>query len=169
MRYHIINFEQIKMRSLIITVSLLFFATNVKSQSVLEISSGASITVTSGADICADSIIGIIQGEGTICGGANSIESGKDEEIPKVFALDQNYPNPFNPSTTILFSIPQRGNVSLKIYDVLGNEVATLVNDEKPAGMYEVEFDASQLSSGVYFYRIITDSFIQTKKMILIR
>ncbi len=93
------------------------------------------------------------------------------------FSLSQNYPNPFNPSTKIKFNIPspyqgegQRVRfTTLKVYDVLGNEVATLVNEEKPAGTYEVEFDASNLSSGIYYYQLKAGSFIQTKKMILMK
>uniref|UniRef100_A0A7V2ZIU6 T9SS type A sorting domain-containing protein n=1 Tax=Ignavibacterium album TaxID=591197 RepID=A0A7V2ZIU6_9BACT len=88
---------------------------------------------------------------------------------PDNFTLAQNYPNPFNPTTTIQYSIPQRGNVSLKVYDVLGNEVSTLVNEEKERGVYSVNFDASHFSSGIYFYRLKADNFIQTKKMILVR
>jgi hypothetical protein len=169
MRYHIINFEQIKIRSLIITVFLLFIATNVKTQSVLEISSGASVTVTSGADICADSIMGIIQGEGTICGGVNSIDSETEIDIPKVFTLDQNYPNPFNPTTSIQYQVSRISQVSLKVYDVLGNEVATLVDEYKPAGRYEVEFNAAELTSGIYFYKLKAGDFNQTKKMLLLK
>src|SRR5690606_24928583 len=67
------------------------------------------------------------------------------------FTLQQNYPNPFNPSTVISYELPVSGDVTLKVYDVLGNEIATLVNEEKPAGIYEVEFDGSMLSSGIYF------------------
>jgi hypothetical protein len=95
---------------------------------------------------------------------------------PEEFSLSQNYPNPFNPSTTIRYSIPASLNpskggtlVTLKVYDVLGNEVATLVNEEKPAGSYEVEFSASQLSSGIYFNKLQVGSFIETKKMILMK
>jgi hypothetical protein len=80
-----------------------------------------------------------------------------------------NYPNPFNPSTKIEFRIANFGFVLLKVYDVLGNEVATLVNEDKPAGIYEVEFNAVTLPSGVYFYQLRAGSFIQTKKMILIK
>jgi len=87
--------------------------------------------------------------------------------LPNDFVLYQNYPNPFNPTTTISFSIPSQSFVSLKVYDVLGNEVATLVNEEKPAGQYEVEFNSSHLASGVYFYRIQAGTFSQVKKMIL--
>ncbi len=95
------------------------------------------------------------------------------------FAVYQNYPNPFNPTTKIKYSIPSlalrervsegRERVLLKIYDVLGNEIATLVNEEKPPGEYEVEFDAAGISSGIYFYKLTAGSFIQTKKMILLR
>jgi len=89
--------------------------------------------------------------------------------LPSKFVLEQNYPNPFNPTTTVKYSIPNSGNVTLKVYDVLGNEVATLVNEERPAGVYEVEFDASRLSSGIYFYKLLSGVFISTKKMILIK
>ena len=94
--------------------------------------------------------------------------------LPTVFKLEQNYPNPFNPSTTIKYQIPfvkthRVASVQLKIYDVLGNEVATLVNEEKPAGNYEVKFDANNLSSGVYFYKLSTQDFISVKKMLLLK
>jgi photosystem II stability/assembly factor-like uncharacterized protein len=85
------------------------------------------------------------------------------------FNLSQNYPNPFNPSTSIQYAISKGQFVSLKIYDVLGNEVTTLVNEEKSPGKYDVSFDASSLSSGVYLYTIKAGSFIETKKMILLR
>jgi hypothetical protein len=85
------------------------------------------------------------------------------------FSLFQNYPNPFNPETTIGFSIPKISEVTLKIYNILGEEIGTIVNKEKPAGSYKLVFDASQLSSGIYFYQLQTDDFIETKKMILMR
>lgn len=88
---------------------------------------------------------------------------------PIDFALTQNYPNPFNPSTIISYSIPQNSFVTLKVYDVLGNEVSTLVNETKSAGKYDVRFDASNLSNGVYFYTIKADNFTSTKKMILMK
>jgi len=88
---------------------------------------------------------------------------------PKEFSLNQNYPNPFNPTTTIKFTISDLRFTILKVYDVLGREVATLVNEEKPPGSYEVEFDGTNLPSGVYFYRIKTGSFVKTRKMILLR
>jgi streptogramin lyase len=94
------------------------------------------------------------------------------EEIkntPTDFVLNQNYPNPFNPATTISFSLPSSTFTSLKVYDILGNEVANLVNEEKPAGNYEVRFNASSLTSGTYFYKLQAGSFIETKKMILLK
>jgi hypothetical protein len=88
------------------------------------------------------------------------------------YKLINNYPNPFNPSTTIKFTIASAlggGFTILKVYDILGNEVATLVDKELPAGNYEMEFDAGNLSSGIYFYQLKVGSFIQTKKMVLLR
>jgi hypothetical protein len=92
-----------------------------------------------------------------------------DFVLPIQFSLEQNYPNPFNPVTSIKYAIRSKQFVQLKIFDVIGNEVATLVNDEKPAGNYEIAFDASNLSSGVYFYKIASGNFIETKKMVLLK
>lgn len=89
--------------------------------------------------------------------------------IPLAFGLDQNYPNPFNPTTTIKFSIPSESFVYLKVFDVIGREVAVLVNEEKIPGNYEVKLDASSLASGVYFYVIKASNYIQAKKMVLIK
>jgi len=92
--------------------------------------------------------------------------------IPGEFSLEQNYPNPFNPTTSIQYAISSRQFVSLKVFDVLGNEAATLVNEYKTAGSYEVEFNVGQtssLSSGVYYYQLKAGSFVETKKMILLR
>jgi hypothetical protein len=89
--------------------------------------------------------------------------------IPNEYSLKQNYPNPFNPTTKIKFTVAESGFTSLKIYDVLGNEVAILVSEEKPAGEYEVEFNGANLPSGIYFYRIKAGSYINTKKMVLLR
>lgn len=88
---------------------------------------------------------------------------------PTSYFLSQNYPNPFNPSTKIKFAIPASGNVNITVYDNLGKEVTTVLNRELAAGQYTENFDASRLSSGVYFYRITAGSFVQTKKMILLR
>jgi len=112
---------------------------------------------------------GIIQTDGATWSISGAVGVEDEDQIPTQYSLSQNYPNPFNPSTTIKFSILSSEFVTLKVYDVLGNEVATLVNEEKPAGSYEVNFSASQLSSGVYFYTINAGSFIETKKMILLQ
>jgi len=95
--------------------------------------------------------------------------SENQNNLPNDYSLLQNYPNPFNPATTISYAIPLQSFVSLKVYDILGNEVAVLVNEEKQAGNYEVRFDASNLSSGVYLYRLQVKDFTELKKMILLR
>jgi len=89
--------------------------------------------------------------------------------LPSDFALFQNYPNPFNPSTRISWQVPIGSWQTLKVYDVLGNEVATLVDEYKPAGKYEVEFNSSSLPSSIYFYKIQVGNFVETKKMVLLK
>ena len=96
------------------------------------------------------------------------VEDGPNE-VPTEFLLSQNYPNPFNPSTSIQYAVSSRQFVSLKIYDVLGNEIETLVNEEKPAGTFEVTWYAESLPSGVYFYKLSAGSYIETKKMLLLK
>jgi hypothetical protein len=91
------------------------------------------------------------------------------EIAPSEFTLSQNFPNPFNPTTSIKYQIPELSFVKLKVYDVLGNKVVALVNEEKPAGSYEVEFDASKLVSGIYFYKLQAGNFVEIKKMVLLR
>jgi photosystem II stability/assembly factor-like uncharacterized protein len=91
------------------------------------------------------------------------------QNVPEKFNLSQNYPNPFNPSTSISYSIPSSSLVSIKVYDVIGNEVATLVNEIKSAGNYEANYNAEGLTSGIYFYRIQAADFVETKKMILVK
>ncbi|OGU77187.1 MAG: hypothetical protein A2V93_12490 [Ignavibacteria bacterium RBG_16_34_14] len=90
-------------------------------------------------------------------------------EIPTEFLLSQNYPNPFNPNTKIKYSIPQSSNVVIKVFDILGSEIETLVNVEKPAGTYELNWNAANLPSGVYFYQLKAGSFVETNKMILLK
>jgi hypothetical protein len=92
-----------------------------------------------------------------------------DKETIHSFKLNQNYPNPFNPITTISWQSPVGSWQTLKIYDVLGNEVATLVDEFKPAGIYEVKFDAGKLSSGIYLYQLMAGSVLQTKKLMLLK
>jgi len=96
--------------------------------------------------------------------------SGLEEETFFTnYFLYQNYPNPFNPSTKINYQIPEISFVTIKVYDVLGNEITTLVNEEKPSGNYEVEFNASTLPSGIHFYKLQAGDFVETKKMILLK
>ena len=97
--------------------------------------------------------------------------TGADEkpQILNEFNLHQNYPNPFNPSTKIKYSIINKAMVIIKVYDILGNEIKTLVNEEKTIGNYEIEFDGRNLSSGIYLYRMQAGNFSDTKKLILIR
>ncbi len=92
-----------------------------------------------------------------------------DLGAPTTYALAQNYPNPFNPTTTINYQIPKDGFVTLKIYDVLGKEVATLVNENKGTGRYNVNFNASNLASGVYLYQLKVNDFVSTKKLVLLK
>lgn len=110
-----------------------------------------------------NSFITAVEGQGII--GINE-EGGV---VPNKFVLGQNYPNPFNPATKISFSLPQAGNVKMSVYDVLGNEIAVLVNEVKPAGNYSVTFEGTGLSSGIYFYKIESGDFSQTKKMLLVK
>ncbi|HLT23674.1 MAG TPA: T9SS type A sorting domain-containing protein [Ignavibacteria bacterium] len=113
--------------------------------------------------------------EGIFDDGTGKEEEGGDNisvtgsELPTVFSLNQNYPNPFNPTTNIQFDIPTPEFVTLKIYDISGKEVATLVNEYRNVGSFVIGFNASSLSSGIYFYKIIAGSFIETKKMMLIK
>ena len=110
-------------------------------------------------------IDGIVYGDTsfTIVSVENEFQS------PASFVLNQNYPNPFNPNTSIQYVINSRQFVTLNVYDLLGKEVATLVSEEKPAGIYEVKFDGSHLTSGTYFYQLKTDNYIETKKMQLVK
>jgi hypothetical protein len=99
----------------------------------------------------------------------NPVETENETGKVYSFNLEQNYPNPFNPSTSIQYAISSRQFVSLNVYDVLGNEIATLVNEELPSGNYEVEFDGTGLPSGIYFYKLKAGGYVETKKMVLIK
>jgi hypothetical protein len=104
---------------------------------------------------------------------SKSLSQAGNNQSPDGFNLSQNYPNPFNPSTVITYKLPEKSFVSLKIYNVLGNEITTLVNGEKAAGIHNVTFDVSELpselSNGTYFYMLKTERFTETKKMIYIK
>jgi len=108
----------------------------------------------------------IINGKnyGTIVGVKNYKSS-----LPNKVSLSNNYPNPFNPATTINYQIPKASNVQIKVYDVLGKEVAELVNEKKEPGRYNVQFDASNLPSGLYFYRMQAGKFSEVRKMLLMK
>ena len=99
----------------------------------------------------------------------SNVPNNNQNQLPETFALNQNYPNPFNPSTTIKYGIPERTFVGMRIYDILGREVEMLVNEELDAGYYEIDFNATKLSSGIYLYQLKAGDFIQTKKMILLK
>ncbi len=96
----------------------------------------------------------------------NSVEDGL---TPQEFALFQNYPNPFNPTTTIRFGITEKSIVKIILFNAIGEEVAIVLNEEKESGYHQVEFNASTLPSGVYFYQLQAGSFVETKKMVLLR
>jgi phage terminase large subunit-like protein len=98
-----------------------------------------------------------------------NVESQNNNIVPEYFVLDQNYPNPFNPSTKIKYSVPQSSNAVIKVFDILGNKIETLVDEEKQTGTYELTWYAEQLPSGVYFYQLTAGSFVVTKKMLLLR
>lgn len=100
-------------------------------------------------------------------GGTTGIKN--NPQVISSYKLDQNYPNPFNPSTAIKYQIPTASHVMLKVYDILGREVETLVNENKSAGQYSVTFNSSKLASGVYLYRIQAGNYVETKKMILLK
>ena len=111
---------------------------------------------------------GAVNGSGIyIYDGLSSVNN--DKEVPVNFYLYQNYPNPFNPSTKIKFEIPTSSVITLKVYDVLGREIETLLNEVKEAGTYEVELNASEFPSGVYFYKLTSGQFTSVKKLILLK
>ena len=121
-----------------------------------------------------DSITGTVVGDnGTIfhttTGGVTGIIDNSAKSLPNQFALEQNYPNPFNPTTNISYSLPRNGFVTLKVYDILGREVRTLVNEYEAAGSYNVTFNASNFASGVYIYQLRSGNFLATKKLLLMK
>ncbi|HMS34999.1 MAG TPA: YCF48-related protein [Ignavibacteria bacterium] len=121
-----------------------------------------------------DSLTGWVVGDSgiilkTTTGGVITGFSNTVSEIPEKYFLSQNYPNPFNPVTSLGFGISNLGFVSLKIYDASGKEIKTLVNEIKQPGLYKVEFDGSSLASGIYFYKLESGNFIQTKRMVLLK
>jgi hypothetical protein len=155
---------------IIIIAVYLFMTVQINSQSVLTLGSGTSMGVLTGSNLCVNIIggTGILYGGGTICGGFVAIEPAS-VEIPDKFELSQNYPNPFNPVTNIKIRLPETGMVNLAVFDIAGKFVASLVSGELNAGVYNLGFDASVLSSGTYFYRIEAGEFTDVKKMVLLK
>jgi len=157
------------------TMQYYFFGNNIGALINLATSQVGSVPVggISGGVITSAVLSGTTIFVGTETGGVfraqvsslTDVNDGK--ELPNEFSLAQNYPNPFNPSTTIAYSVPAAGNVTLKVFDLLGNEIATLVNGEMSRGTYSVQFDGSKVASGLYFYRLQVGSKIETKKMLL--
>lgn len=92
-----------------------------------------------------------------------------EQQVVTQYSLSQNYPNPFNPSTKIKYAVPFASYITLKVYDLLGNEIATLVNEEKTTGVYEVEFRGEGMTSGIYFYKITAGNYSETKKLMLLK
>jgi hypothetical protein len=156
----------------LVILMLLFLTTIVNCQSVFTYSSGSSIGVLSGADLCANIIggSGIIYGGGTICGGLVSIEPIVSNELPATFDMLQNYPNPFNPVTVIKYQLPKANYVTIKLYDQLGREAAVLYEGNQQAGYYQASVDGTNLASGIYFCRITSgEGFSKVIKMSLIK
>ena len=115
----------------------------------------------------------VVGDDGTILhttnGGVSFVDEEQIDAIPTEFSLSNNFPNPFNPSTKIKYSIPQSSKVVIKVFDILGNEIETLVNEDKPGGTYEVTWYAENLPSGVYFYQLKAGTYVQTRKMLLLK
>jgi hypothetical protein len=153
-------------------------ATAVTFEASNSITAGPNFTIARAGDatFCAGNFIyfrpGIVIIQGgklqTIVGWTADVRTS-EATIPTKFSLEQNYPNPFNPSTTIRFALPKSSYVTLRIFNVLGEEVATLVNGEIPAGYHEVMWDASNQSGGVYFYRLQTSEYVETRKLLLLK
>jgi hypothetical protein len=159
------------MKKIIFYFAIVFLTSIVYGQSSIEYSNNTSLFVGTGSDVCASTITmnGTLSGDGTFCNSPTDVETEENKNIPLEYSLSQNYPNPFNPNTTIKYSIKEKGYVKLVIVDIVGNIVSVLVNEEKPAGIYSINFNSSEYASGVYFYKIQSGSFIETKKMILLK
>lgn len=162
-----------KMKTKIILLMLIGLL-SLNAQSILIIGGTATLNVSGTADICSDSLAGTVTGNGSFCGNPTDVESEISETIPTEFALRQNYPNPFNPSTTIQYQVSSVSYVTLKVYDVLGNEVATLVDELKSAGTYKFDFSVGRhsspaIASGIYFYQLKAGEFLSIKKMTLLK
>jgi len=159
------------MRTIVIVLSMLVAASLLHGQSSIVYDVGTSLSVGTGADLCAGAIAmnGTLSGSGTFCNAPVAVEREDALGTPKEFSLTQNYPNPFNPSTTIRWGLPSRSHVSLTVYNTLGQQVSVLQNGDQDAGFHEVRFDAKNLPSGVYFYRMQAGAYTETKRLLLLR
>ena len=159
------------MKSTITYLLIVISASLLRAQSSIVYDTGTVIEIGTNADVCAGTITinGGYIGNGRFCNGALEAESEEDSKKPEQFSLLQNYPNPFNPVTSIKYQLPVSGYVTLKIYDPLGNLVETLVDEQQSTGEYNVNFYAENLSSGIYYYKLRSGSYVETKKMILLK
>lgn len=158
------------MKTIFIISLIMFGSINNYCQSIVIFDIGTSLEVGTGSDICGDSLVmnGTYTGNGTICGVILSVNV-ITQNVPKSFDLFQNYPNPFNPVTKIRFDLPKQADAKLVIYDALGREISVVVNELLEAGSYDVNWNASDLTSGIYFYKLETEGFTSIKKMILVK
>ena len=127
---------------------------------IMGISTNSMIKVNSGKDYIKNNFLEL----GKIAG-----ENRNEPYLPKAFKLYENYPNPFNPETIIKYEIAEYSLINITLFDILGNKIETLLSEEKPAGVYTLEFNAANLPSGIYFYRISAGPFVKTKKMMLLK
>ncbi|KUG26234.1 hypothetical protein ASZ90_003931 [hydrocarbon metagenome] len=166
------------MKNRLFYLLLIFVTSSIFSQGTSSIiyETGTNIEIGDGADVCADVITvnGTSSGNGTFCDSPVGVDE-VDLGIPSEFVLEQNYPNPFNPATTIRFSISSASRVNITVSNVLGQQVMELVNDIRSAGNHEITFNANNLATGVYLYKINAisidgkTSFTNTRKMILMK
>ncbi|MBK7447376.1 MAG: T9SS type A sorting domain-containing protein [Ignavibacteria bacterium] len=150
------------------------YSINYKRRNKLDKSNYISTRINYNSVYFTDSLTGWVVGDSgiilkTTTGGILTNFANTSTEIPDKYFLSQNYPNPFNPVTNLEFGIPELEFVSLKIFDVLGNEVSILVNENKPAGRYEVTFNGTGLPSGIYYYKLTSGNYSYTRKMMLIK
>jgi len=141
-------------------ISLIYVSSDTPDSAGIGIFIGPTVGAHSGSTFYIDDL--------SFSGGATAVNENP-AHVPDKFRLMQNYPNPFNPSTNISYQLPKSSFVTLKVYDILGNEITTLVNEEKSPGTYSINFNASNLPSGIYFYIIQAGSFHQVNKMILLK
>lgn len=166
------------MKTLIFLIFILAFIAPAQQIKNSVFTNGAGVSNNSGFIVnsnISQNFIGLSSNSSIVVGsgffyGVNYILSVETEEgLPTEYRLYQNFPNPFNPSTTIKFSIPEPNQVILKIYDIVGSEVTTLLNQQMETGNYSITFNSPQLASGIYFYRMISGNFITVKKMMMLK